>query len=89
MTPQLTPELSQALAQQGGQPLQVEDPRTRQRYVLMQLDVYQSMLRAMDYDASEPDPRAFYPAFAAAVQEDVDAPGMDRYDQDNAPQGQA
>ena len=88
MTPKLTPELSQALAQQCGQLLQVEDPRTQTRYVLVPLDVYESLQQARDYDASEPDPRVFYPAFAEAVKEDVDAPGMDRYDQDDAPQGQ-
>jgi hypothetical protein len=88
MTLQLTPELSQALAQQRGQPLEVEDPRTHTRYVLVPLEVYESLQQAMDYDASEPDPRAFYPAFAAAVQEDMDAPGMERYDKDDAPQGQ-
>ena len=83
MIPKLTPELSQALAQQRGQPLEVEDPRTQTRYVLVQLDVYESLRQPLDYDASEPGPRAFYPAFAAAVNEDVDAPGMERYDQDD------
>jgi hypothetical protein len=87
MTPKLTPELSQALAQQRGQPLQVEDPVTHDRYVLLQLDVYEHLQQALDYDASEPDPRAFYPAFADAVKADVDAPGMERYDQDDPPQG--
>jgi len=88
MTPKLTQELRQALAQQPGQPLQVEDPVTHARYVLVQLDVYERLQHAMDYDASEPDPRAFYPAFAEAVKENLDAPGMEHYDQDVAPQRQ-
>lgn len=88
MTPQLTPELSQALTQQRGQPLEVEDPRTHTRYVLVPLEVYESLKQALDYDASEPDPREFYPAFAEAVKEDVDAPGMELYVQHDAPQGQ-
>jgi hypothetical protein len=89
MTPKLTLELSQALAQQGGQPLQVEDPLTHDRYILVQLEEYEHLRQAMDYDSSEPDPRTFYPAFAEAVKDDVDAPGMERYDQDNTPQGQS
>jgi hypothetical protein len=73
MTPQLTEELCQALAKQPGIPLEVEDPRTHNRYVVVQLDLYEQLRRAMDYDASEPDPRAFYPAFAEAVKDDLDA----------------
>lgn len=82
MTPQLSTELRQALARQAGRPLQVEDPLTHAKYVLVQLDEFEQLQRAVDYDASEPDPRAFYPYFAAAVKDDVDAPGMDAYDAD-------
>ena len=86
MTTKLTPELRDALAhQQGGQPLQLEDPVTHAHYVLVQLDVFEQLQRAMDYDASEPDPRAFYPAFTRAVQDDLNAPGMECYDQDTTP----
>jgi len=76
MNPQLSPELRQALARHPGQPLQVEDPLTGAQYVLVQLDAYEQLQRAVDYDTSDPDPRAFYPAFAAAMKDDVDAPGM-------------
>jgi hypothetical protein len=89
MTPKLTPELCQALAHQQGQPLQVEDPVTHTRYVLLSLEVYEHLQQVLEYDASEPDPRAFYPAFAEAVKEDVDAPGMERYDQADPRQGQS
>ncbi len=85
MTPKLTDELRQALAKQPGQPVQVEDPDTHARYVLVKLEVYEQLQRAMDYDVSEPDPRAFYPAFAEAVKGDLDAPGMERYDEDGPP----
>lgn len=85
MTPKLTHELCEALAQQPGQPLQVEDPITHARYVLVQLEVFERLQHAMDNDASEPDPRAFYPAFAATVKADLDAPGMERYDAEDAP----
>ena len=57
MTPKLTHELHQALVQRPGQPLEVEDPVTHARYVLVQIDVYERLQQAMDYDASEPDPR--------------------------------
>ena len=43
-----------------------------------------SLQRAMDYDASEPDVRAFYPAFAEAVKADLDVPGMEHYESDAA-----
>jgi hypothetical protein len=77
MTPQLTPELHQALAKQPGQALEVEDPITHDRYVLVQLDVFERLQRSLDYDASEPDPREFYPAFASAVKNHLDELGTD------------
>jgi hypothetical protein len=75
MTPKLTDELRQALARQPGEPLQIEDPVTHDRYILVKLDVYEQLQRAATYDASDPDPRDFYPTFAQAVKDDVDAPG--------------
>ena len=72
MTPQLTEELCQALAQRPGEPLQVENPQTHDRYVVVQLDVFEQLQRAQSYDLSEPDPRAFYPAFAEAVKDDLE-----------------
>ena len=61
--------------------MQVEDPVSHARYVLVQLGVYQQLRRAMDYDASEANPREVYPAFADAVKGELDAPGMERYDE--------
>jgi hypothetical protein len=88
MSAKLTDELRQAIANHPGEPLQVEDPVTHARYVLIQLDVYEQLRRANDYDMSDPDPRDFYPAFAEAVKEDLDAPGMELYDEDVPPQSQ-
>lgn len=82
MNAKLNEELRQAIAQQPGQPLQVEDPVTHTRYVLIQLEAYERLQRAMDYDASDPDPRDFYPAFAQAVKDDLEMPGMENYDED-------
>jgi hypothetical protein len=86
MTPQLSTELRQALARQPDRPLQVEDPLTRAQYVLVRLDAYEQLQQGADYDTSDPDPRAFYPAFAAAVQDDLDASGREAYDADGIPQ---
>ena len=75
MTPQLGPELRQVLPRQPGRPLEVEDPVTHAQYVLVRLDAYEQMQRSVDDDTSDPDPRLFYPAFAAAVKDDMDALG--------------
>ena len=82
MTPKLSEELCQAIAEQPERPLQVEDPQTHIRYVLVRADLYERLQQAIDDDAREPDPRAFYAAFGKAVQDDLDAPGMERYDDD-------
>jgi hypothetical protein len=84
MTPKLTEELRQALAQQSGEFLELEDPVTNARYVLVPLKVYEQWQGTIDYDTSEPDPRDFYPAFAEAVRDELDAPGMERYDDESA-----
>lgn len=80
MTPKLTQELSQALANQAGEPLTVEDPVTNLRYVVIQLEAYERLQHAMDYDSTDPQPRDFYPAFAAAVSVDLESDGMESYD---------
>jgi hypothetical protein len=76
MIPQLTQELCKALANQGT-PLEVEDPATHAKYVVVQLDVYERLQSGVEYDDSEPNPRNFYPAFAEAVKSDLDAPEME------------
>jgi hypothetical protein len=48
MIPKLTDELRQALAQQSGEPLRVEDPVTLAHYVLIPLDVYEQWQRAVE-----------------------------------------
>jgi hypothetical protein len=80
MSLQLTNELRQAIADRQGESLQVEDPVSHTMYVLVRLERFQELQRAAEFDSSEPDPRAIYPAFAAAVKEELDAPGMDLYD---------
>lgn len=73
MAPKLTKELRHAIAKQPGRPVRIEDPETHTFYVLVQLDAFERLERAVDYDASEPDPRTFYPAFAEAVKHQTDS----------------
>ena len=61
------------------EPLQVDDDVTQTQYVLIRLDVFQRM-QGVTYEDGDPDPRDFYPAFHAAVKDDIDAPGMEVYD---------
>lgn len=85
MTPKLSQELRQALAKQPGEPLTVEDPVTNARYVLIQVDAYERLQHAVDSDSGEPDPRAFYPAFAHAVKGDLENDGTASYETDHSP----
>jgi hypothetical protein len=80
MIAKLSEEQRRALASQPGEPLTVEDPETHARYVLVDIEHYARLERILSDDVSEPDPREFYSAFFEAVRDDVDAPGMDDYD---------
>ncbi len=80
MTPKLSQELRQALATQAGTPLQIEDPETHARYVLVQMDVFERLQHAMDYDTSEPNPSEFYPLVDRVMQaDDAHDPSLDSY----------
>jgi hypothetical protein len=80
MTPKLSDELRQAVANHPGQPVQVEDPITHARYVLVELGVYEQLQRAMDYDTSDPSPRDFYPLVDRVMQEDdAHDPALESY----------
>jgi hypothetical protein len=82
MTPQLSQELRHALAIQPGQPLQIEDPETHTRYVLVQLEVFERLQHAMDYELSEPAPQEFYPLVDRVMQEDdLHDPSLESYQQ--------
>jgi hypothetical protein len=89
MTPQLSNELREALAKRHDQPLEVEDPKTHAKYVIVRMEVYEQLQKVAPYDDSEPDPREFYPAFLEAVKDDVDAPGMEEYDNYKPPEHQS
>ena len=79
MTPQLTPEMRQALAAHPGQPLFVEDAATKATYVLISEAAFQKV-QPLIYDDSEPDVTEFLPLAHEALAVDWDAPGMEAYD---------
>jgi hypothetical protein len=88
MAPQLSDEQRHALASHPESPLEVEDPETHSKYVLVRMDVYEQMQKLIPYHDSESDPREFYGAFLEAVKDDIDAPGMEEYDNYEPPRHQ-
>ncbi len=77
MTP-ITKEIRQAIESAGDQPVRLEDPLTRQTYVLVRADLYDRIQRVFadeDRDSAEA-------AFSAIqeVFEDWNEPAMDIYD---------
>ncbi len=77
MTP-LTKEIRQAIEQAGDQPIRLEDPETRQTYVLLRADLYDRVLWLF----AEEDRRSAEAAFSGIqeVFEDWNDPAMDIYD---------
>lgn len=80
MTPKLNQELRQALAQQSGLPLTVEDPDTHTRYVLISLDTFERMQQLLPHDDSDPDPRQVSLVVDQVMAEDdANDPTLQRY----------
>lgn len=79
MSPELTQEMRQALADHPHEPVLVVDNATQQEYVLVPADAYQR-IQALLYDDTDPDPDEFLPLAHEAFEEDWDAPGMEVYD---------
>ena len=81
MTPKINEEIRQALQQQPGKPLEVEDDQTHVKYVLIPAETFQKV-QALFYDDSEFDPREAYPLLDETFggPEGWDAPGMEAYD---------
>jgi hypothetical protein len=72
----LTVEQRELLKQSGGEPLQLVDPDTNQKYVLLRAETY-DQLRSVLTDL---DPRDLYPALHRALQDEGwDDPRMDEY----------
>ncbi len=76
MTP-LTKEIRRAIEQAGDQPVRLEDPETRQTYVLLRADVYDRIQRLF----AEEDRQSAEAAFSGIqeVFEDWNDPAMDIY----------
>ncbi|MBN8628347.1 MAG: hypothetical protein J0M17_22940 [Planctomycetes bacterium] len=67
MSPELTPELRQAIHQSpGGTPLRFVDPDTQTTYVLVKAEIYDQLRQVL----SEDDPRIAYTSVDAALQDD-------------------
>ena len=79
MIARLSDEQRRALEREPGVPLPVEDPDTHTRYMLVHMDLFER-LQQLSPDEGELDPRQFYAAFGKATAADLDAPGMDDYD---------
>ncbi len=46
----LTPEQRQAIREAGGEPIRLEDPETKQAYVLIEEDTYRRLQAVLEYD---------------------------------------
>jgi hypothetical protein len=79
MTPELSPELRQAVHQlRGAEPLRVVDPDTQTTYVLVRAEIYDQLQAE---SSNEDDLAATYPAqIEAALKAGWSAPEMDVYD---------
>lgn len=80
MSPKLTAEMREALLQQPGQPVTVEDDQTHLRYVLLPLNVYERV-RSIFADDSLDVTDTYAAQSAAAGEAGWDDPEMDVYDQ--------
>jgi hypothetical protein len=77
MTP-ITKEIRQAIERAGDQPVRLEDPQTRQTYVLLRADLFDRMQRVF----ADEDRQSAEAAFSGIqeVFEDWNEPAMDIYD---------
>ncbi len=79
MTPKLTIEMREALLQQPGQPVTVEDDQTHLRYVLLPLSIFQRV-RSLFADESFDVADTYAAQSAVAGAAGWDDPEMDVYD---------
>jgi hypothetical protein len=76
----MTPELQAAVRSAQGQPLQLEDPQTHERYVLVPQDVYDRVKAMLEGDLpGEAEQRYFLREAGKAA--GWDDPEMDVYDE--------
>ena len=77
MTPKLSDEQREAVQQHPNQPVYVVDAITRDEYVLLPAETYQKVKALIGDDFN---PEEFLPLVQEAIAEDIDAPGMELYD---------
>jgi hypothetical protein len=78
MTPQIPPELRQAIDEREGKPVYVVDAERQKTYVLLSAELYDRIRGLFGDDDMTPDD--FLPATAAALRDVLHAPGMEKYD---------
>jgi hypothetical protein len=86
MTPKLINDLREVMQDSAGKPVEIQDTKTRQVYVLMTRQEFQRLI----YDDSDLTPEEMQAAAGPALAdpEGWDAPGMkdyDRLDSDSSP----
>jgi hypothetical protein len=85
----ISPEMKQAVEKAGDGPVRLEDPETREAYVLLKWDAYERLLRLMEAEcidrsldeSGEFHPRDAYPAIDQAFAEGWNDPKMAEYDE--------
>lgn len=84
MTPTLTEEQRQAIAEQGGKPIEVVDPATSHVFYLVSSEQFAALRSLLEPDGF--DVRGTYPAQQQAVEAIWDDPALDIYnDPEDAP----
>ncbi len=78
MHPKLSNEQREALQKEPGKPITVEDDQAQALYVLLPFDTYQKVQALVG--GEEFDPNEFMPLVHEALADDIDAPGMELYD---------
>jgi len=78
MTPKISKEQREALQREPGKPITVEDDQAQAFYVLLPLDTYQKVQALVSGDEFDSD--EFMPLVHEALADDIDAPGMELYD---------
>jgi hypothetical protein len=82
MTPKLTEEMRQALAQSKA-PLRIVDEQSNTAYVLLTEEDYAELKSAPD--EADIEPREMYPTMWQIMKEDWNDPAMDVYDRNQKP----
>ncbi len=78
MAPKLSDEQREAVQRHPNEAIYVVDTATQDQYVLIPAEAYQKVQALII--GGEFDPEEFLPLIHAALADDIDAPGMEMYD---------